>query len=182
MSGRFIGDFRREEREGRIRGISVCRTAPQISHLMFTDDCIIFCNATREEGARVLEILGDYEKNSGQKLNKDKTYLFFSKNTGSETREAIKGMFGAQIIQQHEKYLGLPPLIGKGKRKAFNRIKDLVGRRIAGWKEKLLSSAGREILIKAVAQATPTYTMSCFRLPDSLCKELNSMVSAFWWG
>ena len=76
----------------------------------------------------------------------------------------------------------MPPLVGKGKRKAFNRIKDLVGREIAGWKGKLLSNAGREILINAVAQATPTYTMSCFKLPDSLCKELNSMMSNFWWG
>ena len=174
--------FRKEEREGRIRGISICSTAPWISHLMFADDCIIFRNATGEEGARVLKILGDYEKNSGQKLNKDKTSLFFSKNTESERREAIKGMLGAQIIQQHKKYLGLPPLIGKGKRKSFNKIKDQVGRRIAGWKGKLLSSAGQEILFKVVAQATPTYTMSFFQLPDSLCKELNSMVSGFWWG
>lgn len=57
--------FRKEEREGRIRGITVCSTAPWISHLMFADDCIIFRNATGEEGARVLKILGDYEKNSG---------------------------------------------------------------------------------------------------------------------
>lgn len=42
-------------------------------------------------------------------------------------------------------------MIGKGKKKAFNRLKDQVGRRIAKWKGKLLSSAGREILIKAVA-------------------------------
>ena len=72
--------------------------------------------------------------------------------------------------------------MGKGKRKAFNRIKDQVGRKILGWKGKLLSCVGREILIKAVAQATPTYTMSCFKLPDSLCKELNSMMGNFWWG
>ena len=91
-------------------------------------------------------------------------------------------MFGAQIIRHHEKYLGLPPLVGKGKRKAFNCIKDMVGRKIVGWKGKLISNAGREILIKAVAQATPTYTISCFKLPDSLCKELNSMVRNFWWG
>lgn len=56
-----------------------------------------------------------------------------------------------------------------------------MGRKIAGWKGKLLSSAGREILIKAVAQATSTYTMSCFKLLDSLCKELNAMMSKFWW-
>ena len=91
-------------------------------------------------------------------------------------------MFGAEIVRQHEKYLGLPPLVGRGKRKAFSRIKDQVGREIAGWKGNLLSNAGREILIKAVAQATPTYTMSVFKLPDSLCKELNSMMGNFWWG
>ena len=45
-----------------------------------------------------------------------------------------------------------------------------------------MSPAGREILIKAVAQATPTYTMNCFKIPDSLCSELNSLVCNFWWG
>ena len=90
--------------------------------------------------------------------------------------------FGAQIVQHHEKYLGLPPLIGRGKRKVFNQIKDQVGSYLAGWKGKLLSNASREILIKAVAQATPAYTMSCFKLLDTLCNKLNSMISNFWWG
>ena len=51
-----------------------------------------------------------------------------------------------------------------------------------GWKEKLLSKASMEILIKVVAQAIPTYFMSCFRLLDSLCDELTSMIRNFWWG
>lgn len=71
--------FRMEESEGRIWGISVCHGAPRISHLMFADDCIIFCNATDKKGARVFQILEDYEKNSRQKLNKNKRSLFFSK-------------------------------------------------------------------------------------------------------
>ena len=91
-------------------------------------------------------------------------------------------MFVAEIILQHERYLGLPPLVGRGKKKAFNCIKDQVGRKISSWKGKLLSSAGREILIKAVAQATLTYTMNCFKIPNSLCSELNSLISNFWWG
>ena len=94
----------------------------------------------------------------------------------------MKNIFGAQIVQQHEKYLGLPPMVGRGKKNAFNRIKDQVSRKMAGWKGKLLSNAGREVLIKAVAQATPTYTMNCFKLPDSLCSEINSLVRGFWWG
>ena len=61
-------------------------------------------------------------------------------------------MFGAQVIHQRECYLGLPTLVGRGKKKAFHNILlDQVGRKIAGWKGKLLSTAGREILIKAVA-------------------------------
>lgn len=51
---------------------------------------------------------------------------------------------------------------------------------MAGLKEKLLSPA--EVLIKAVAQAVLTYTMSCFKLPNSICDELTGMVSQFWWG
>lgn len=135
-----------------------------------------------DEAIRVSQILKEYERGSGQKLNKEKTSLFFSKNTRKEVQEDVKNLFGVQLIKQHEKYLGLPLLIGRGKKKAFSRIKDQVGRRIAGWKGELLSRAGREILIKAVAQATPTYTMSCFKLLDSLCMDLNSMVRNFWWG
>jgi len=51
-----------------------------------------------------------------------------------------------------------------------------------GWKDKFLSQAGKEILIKAVIQAIPTYNMSVFQLPKTLCNSLNSLVSRFLWG
>ena len=46
----------------------------------------------------------------------------------------------------------------------------------------MLSQARKEILIKVVTQAISTYTMSVFKLPDTLCDEMTSMVRAFWWG
>jgi hypothetical protein len=45
----------------------------------------------------------------------------------------------------------------------------------------LLSKAGKEILVKAVAQAIPTYAMSCFDLTKPFFDELSSMIGCHWW-
>ena len=108
--------------------------------------------------------------------------MFFSSNTPIDIQEIIKERFGAQVIKHHEKYLGLPSLVGRNKKNTFNSIKDKLRKKLAGWKEKLLSKAGKEVLIKAVAQAIPTYTMSIFKLSISLCEDLTSMIHNFWWG
>ena len=83
---------------------------------------------------------------------------------------------------RHSKYLGLPSIIGKSNIEVFVEIKERVGRKLSGWKEKILSIGGRKVLIKAVAQAIPMYTMSCFQLPKGLCDEIESMMRRFWWG
>lgn len=81
-----------------------------------------------------------------------------------------------------EKYLGLPILVGKAKNRSFQSIKDRVWKRVKGWKEKMLSFGGKEILIKVVAQAIPRYLMSCFKIPKSLCTKPENIMGIFWWG
>jgi hypothetical protein len=88
---------------------------------------------------------------------------------------------GIVQIAQNDKYLGPPVFIGKSTKRAFEYIKKKVWTRIQGWQEKLLSKAGKEILIKAVAQAIPTYAMSCFNLTKPLCDELSSMIGRYSW-
>jgi len=41
---------------------------------------------------------------------------------------------------------------------------------------------GREVLIKAITQAVPTYAMSVFKLPKDLCSSIQSLINNFWWG
>ena len=55
-------------------------------------------------------------------------------------------------------------------------------KKLQGWKENLLSQAGKEVLIKSIIQAIPTYTMNCFKLPRGLIKELEVLIRKFWWG
>ena len=68
----------------------------------------------------------------------------------------------------------MPALVGRSKKVSFDYIKERVWKMLQGWEEKLLSQARREILIKAMVQAIPTYTMSCFKLSLRLCSDLES--------
>jgi hypothetical protein len=128
---------------------------------------------------RILEI---YENGSGQKLNLQKTAILFSRNTCEAKRQEILNSLGFSEVERIDKYLGLPSFIGKSKIQSFNSIKDRVQQRLNNWKIKFLSQAGKEILLKSVVQAIPTYSMSVFLFPISLCRDLEGMMQRFWWG
>ena len=73
-------------------------------------------------------------------------------------------------------------MLGRSKRKAFDYLKDCVWKRINNWNTKKLSKAGKEILIKIVAQALPNYVMSVLLLPRGMCHDIEVMLNSFWWG
>lgn len=60
-------------------------------------------------------------------------------------------------------------------------LKEKLKQKISGWQNKFLSPGGKEMLLKAVALALPTYTMVCFRLPKTTCKQIASELANFWW-
>ncbi|XP_073121147.1 uncharacterized protein [Henckelia pumila] len=82
----------------------------------------------------------------------------------------------------HEVYLGLPTFTIRSKRLQFRYLVEKVVKRIKGWCNKLFSLGGKEILIKSVLQAIPTYVMSCFRIPVSICEDIERECANFWWG
>ena len=69
---------------------------------------------------------------------------------------------------------------GRSKVNTFKDLQKKVSKRVMGWKEKNISKAGREVLIKTVAQAIPTYSMSIFKIPRAVCDRMNSVLANYW--
>lgn len=89
-------------------------------------------------------------------------------------------MFGAQVRTNCEKYLGLPMVGGRSRVNTFKELQERVINRVMRWKEKNISKAGREVLIKTAAQAIPTYSMSIFKIPRAVCDRMNSVLAKYW--
>ena len=133
------GLLTRAAASGDIRGISICRNEPRLTHLFFADNSLLFCRASIQECMHIQALLSTYEEASRQKLNRDKTTLFFSKITDTEIQDSIKDLLGVLEIKQYEKYLGLPSFVGRNKKASLAFIKEQVWKKLQGWKEKLLS-------------------------------------------
>jgi hypothetical protein len=168
--------------EGRLMGVPTSKRGPKISHLFFADDSLLFCRATLMQWNHLSSILKVYEETSGQKMNENKTAIFFSKNTTETDKEQIQWVARIPTNQRYDTYLGLPTLVGRSRTKAFKSIAKKVWKRLQDWKIKFLSQADKEVLLKAVIQAIPTYCMGVFLLPKVLCSEINSQMAKFFWG
>ena len=103
-------------------------------------------------------------------------FFFFGKSVLESTKTDLKNFLGVSEIKEYEKYLVLPAMVGRKKKKSFIYIKERIWGKLQGWKEKLLSQVGREVLLKAIVQAIPTFAMSCFQLPVNLCHEIEVMI------
>jgi hypothetical protein len=130
-------------------GVPIVRGAIHVRNLFFTDDNLLFYKPDVMEWGYIQHLLTTYEKASGQTINLGKTPIFFSRNTKIKFKEYILSIARMASLNNFEKYLGLRAVVGKSKNKTFASIKGRVRVKLSGWKEKFLSQAGREIIIKA---------------------------------
>ncbi|XP_021716657.1 uncharacterized protein LOC110684510 [Chenopodium quinoa] len=133
-------------RDKMIHGARVCRGAPRISHLFFADDSILFAKATLQECSKIAEIISIYERASGKKVNLSKTEVAFSKCVTMDRREAIVETLGVNVVDRHEKYLGLPTIHWEIKKSYFCRVESSNLEEVAGLEGKtLVFGGGRQI-------------------------------------
>ncbi|XP_013589029.1 uncharacterized protein LOC106404232 [Brassica napus] len=129
----------------------------------------------------VMKIVRKYGKASGQCINFDKSSLHFGKRVNATTRHEIKDALGIQNEGGMGSYLGIPEDISGSKCKLFAFLRDKLMHRVNGWTGRWLSKGGKEVLIKSILLALPTYVMSTFLLPLEICENLASAIAQFWW-
>ena len=115
----FIALLAKAELDWKITGVSICRGAPKDTNLLFTDDSLLFYQATLREGEVVAEILQTYERASGQSINLENSSVFFSNNTTDTQKQQMLQILGVKEVVKFESYLGLPTLIGRDKYNTF---------------------------------------------------------------
>lgn len=165
-------------RKNRIQGIKIYRGASLVNHLLFTNDSIIFYKVDLVNNRKIKMVLEIYGKASGQMINQ--TSMVFSLNISDSLQAELSTLWNSSTTLQYDKYLGLPPLIGKAKNRTFLDITSRVWRKLQIQNEQLLFQRGKEVLLKGVTLYITTYAMRYFKLPNTPCDELKVLIARFW--
>uniref|UniRef100_A0A2N9G3B1 Reverse transcriptase zinc-binding domain-containing protein n=1 Tax=Fagus sylvatica TaxID=28930 RepID=A0A2N9G3B1_FAGSY len=151
-----------------------------VSHLLFADDTLIFCEADPDQILNLGFLLTWFEAISGLKVNLAK---FEMVQVGDVPHVGeLAGILGCSTSSLPMKYLGLP-LGAKFKAKEiWNEVLEKMERRLAGWKRLYLSKGGRLTLIKSTLSNLPTYFLSLFPIPATVARRMEQLQRDFLWG
>jgi hypothetical protein len=168
---------------GMIFGFSVSRDnhAPLlISHLLFANDTLIFCEATPDHLSHLHSLLIWFEAISRLRINLGKSELV---QVGEvPLLEELADILGCKTSTLPMKYLGLPLGASFKSKNIWNPIVERMERRLAGWKRLYLSKGGRLTLIKSTLSNLPTYFLSLFPIPAAVAKRIDQVQRNFLWG
>lgn len=153
-----------------------------ITHLLFADDSLIFLKALTRDCINLKAIFDYYDSTSSQIFNYKKSSMFFLASMKAGHISTIKNIFQLNVVDQHERYLGLLSMVGKKKRSFFNDTKLKILNKMSSWQSKCFLSGGWEILLKIMAETLPAFVMSVFKIPIWLCENIQKVVARFWWG
>ena len=171
--------MRKAEEDRKLSGLKFARGAPAVTHLMYADDSTFYC--TEEELQYLVDFIQRYSMASGQRVNYQKSSIYFGKLLHAERKEEIKAKLGIEQTCRERIYLWLPESFDGSKVSILSYLQEKLRQRVQGWQTKFLLPSGKEVLLKAVAMALPTYTMSCFLLPKTVYRKIAAIMSDFWW-
>lgn len=128
-----------------------------MTHLFFADNIIVFLEGTRSNMEALKDILEKCEAASGQKVNLQKSFVFFGKGSQEELKAELKQVIGISTKALSERYLGLPTQVGRSKDETFKHVTESSKGKVGGWKgQGLQSQQGKFWLNHHFKQHLPT--------------------------
>ncbi|XP_024038358.1 uncharacterized protein LOC112097385 [Citrus clementina] len=119
--------------------IRLTRGGIPITHLIFTNDLLLLVKASVDQAHVINEVLGTFCFSSGEKVNKAKTQIFFSRNVQTDTIRETKNTLRFSIT----KNLGMPICHSRVTKATYQETLDKVQQHLSGWNAKHLFLAGR---------------------------------------
>ena len=168
--------------EGEWSPIKLTAMSPPISHLFFADDLVIFGEASTFQVDVMLRCLDTFCQATGQRMNKDKTRIYFSKNVHFTRAVEMSQRMGVKLTGDLGKYLGIPLLHKKLTLATCAPLLSKTQKRLSGWKSKMLNISGRTTLIKSVLSSIPSYHMQTMLIPKGIIKKIEQQSRGFLWG
>lgn len=171
----------RELSLGNLSSAKASVRGPALTHVMYTDDIVLFSKATRKDAKTLASCLEKYCVWSGQSLSRTKSGIFFSKHTTANYKRTIKQLLQMKSLKKDAVYLGAPLFMSRSPSKDFKRLQEKLESKLSGQRSRSLLWAGRCTLITSVAQAIPSYTLLAFHIPTKNYDKLDSLTKRFWW-
>lgn len=156
---------------------------PKLAQLrcsLYVDDAAIFSDPSPTELQRLHNILTFFGECSGLKINIPKTEIYPIRVDTATVPHLIQN-FPGKICKFPGKYLGLPLHIRKLQRIEVQPLIDKIGAQLPGWKGKLMSTSGRETLVKIVLSSQPIYHMTVFSEQKWLIRQIDRLRRSFLW-
>ena len=159
-----------------IRGFqvgSVNSIGVRISHLLFANDTILVCHASREQLLSIRLVLSCFQAFTGLKVNVGKSEIV---PVGEDNNlDALANILQCRVGSFPMKYLGMPLGTSFKTTSIWNPILEKMKKKLSRWKRLYLSKGGRLMLLKSTLSSLPTYFLSLFTIPKSMAARLESI-------
>ena len=150
-----------------------------VSHLLFADDTLVFCDADSNHITAMHEILSRFEEVPRLKINLGKSVLVLAGDVPN-LHELVE-IFDCSESALPLKYLGLPLGASFKDKTVWNPILEKIERRLTRWKGLYLSKGGKVTLIKSTLSSLPTYFLSLFPILVKVAKQMEELQRDFLW-
>ena len=167
------GLIRGFEAEGR-RGGGEC-----VSHLLFADDTVLFCDADVEQILHIRLLLLSFQAVTDLKVNVQKSEMVPIEEV--DDVHALAEILGCNVETLPMSYLGMPLGASHNSPSIWNPILEKIEQKLAGWK-KYLSKGGKLMLLKSTLSSLPTYFLSLFTIPTYVANRIEKLQRDFLWG